>query len=124
MFQMAQRLQHLQLFDFVVVEAYLGEVWAILQNLQPSTQSVRRQLKLLQVFKLWEAPEVGDGGVAEVEGLKVGELAGEALDVNVAASLHSAEVEVAHLRCQNCTFSRTKQGGWSPDKMSCLCCSD
>ena len=109
-FEMSQRLQNLKLFDFVVLEAYLGQVWALLQDFQPSTQPVRRQLKLLQVFKLWEAPEVCDGGVAEVEGLEVGELAGEALDVNVAPSLHSAEVEVAHLR-QNCTFSWTEQVG-------------
>ena len=100
-FQMSQRLQNFKLFDFVVVEDYLGQVWTLLQNLQTSTQSVTRQLKLLQVFKLWEAPEVCDGGVAEVEGLKVDEVAGETFNVNVAPSLHSTEVQVAHLRCKN-----------------------
>ena len=36
-FEMSQRLQNLKLFDFVVLEAYLGQVWALLQDFQPST---------------------------------------------------------------------------------------
>ena len=97
-FEMSKRLQNLKLFDFVVVQDYLCKVWALLQNFQSSTQSVVRQIKLFQVFKLWEASEICDGGVAEVEGLEVGELAGETLDVNVPAGLHSAQIEVAHLQ--------------------------
>ena len=97
-FEVSQGLQNLKLFELVVGEVDLRQIRTILQNLQTPTQSVTRELELLQVFQFGETPEVCDGGVAEVEGLEVGELAVEALNVNVPASLHSAQVQIAHLK--------------------------
>ena len=95
--EVAKGLEDVELFDLVVWEDDLGQVLAILQALQAPTQAVVRHIQLLQVFQLWEAPEVCDGWVAEVEGLQVGELVVEALDVDVPASLHPAQVEVTYL---------------------------
>ena len=59
--EVAQGLEDVELFDLVVREDDLGQVLAILQALQAPTRAVVRHVELLQVFQLWEAPEVCDG---------------------------------------------------------------
>ena len=62
------------------------------------------QSHLFQALEFGESPEVGEGGVAEVDGLQVGEGVGEALDVP--PGLHSAQVQLTNLQVgQNRQYS-------------------